>query len=175
MHLFVIAFMAMSSVVSAGSAPTLAEVEAQVPTPGCYAAASAAQAQEPRTVPPADTQDMQPAGSARLWTKVGHGHWCRGWGICFIKGKRPRYDSDEFAEVRVFRAGDDLVLELPAESRVGEENVFVIDRDLRLPREQAAQLGARGDMSIARGRYISEAPRDGTIRVTVRVRGRWRA
>lgn len=35
-------------------------------------------------------QGTTPTGGVSLWVKGGHGHWCRGIGMCFISGSRDR-------------------------------------------------------------------------------------
>lgn len=62
------------------------------PTPTPQPTMTAAPTTSGGTVPTpkggAPQKETPPTEGVGLWVKGGHGHWCRGVGICFIKGSR---------------------------------------------------------------------------------------
>jgi hypothetical protein len=119
---------------------------------------------------------VPPRGPVALYIRKGHGDWCRGWGLCFIKGKRPKGPHCfECTEGTLERgAGDVVHLQFAQDRSVIAEELFQIDKNLALPPEVARQLGARGSMTILKGRYQSIWSADGrSVRVALRVKGEW--
>ncbi len=115
-------------------------------------------------------------GPVGLYVIGGHGPYCRGLGICFIKGHRDRGPHCWSCTEGEITRGDDgtVLLEFPATRARGGDDRFVIDEDLPIPIDVARRLGARGDLAVMRGVYRARWVRKGRIvSVGLRIRGEW--
>lgn len=90
-------------------------------------------------------------GATALWIKVGRGRWCRGWGICIIKGDEPDRALIE-ARLAPGRAGT-VTLSFRSERAMPARELFHVDKDIAVPAAIAARLGHGKGLAIAHGAY----------------------